>query len=818
MDLRYAFRMLAKTPGFTVVAILTLALGIALNTVVFTFYEAVVWKPLPVRAPSEIVRVYGQHNGTSLDQFSYSEYTQLRDANRSFTSMVATSEPQSILGVLPGGKPENAEVVHARLVSENYFLALGVDPPLGRTLQENQQEVVVSHAFWKTRLLGDRSVLGRTLTIQGAPFTIVGVAPESFAGTGLPPQAPDLWLPLTAQARILPDVDWLHDPAARQWQILARRKPDVSVKQASAELDTLAAGWPVLDGKRTGLSARQAAFFQPDTGEFEVFTVISHGLMVAVLLILLIGCMNLVNLLIARGVARERELAVRKALGAGRLQLIRQLCTESIVLGIAGGAFGFVVSVWTSDWIRVSISGILQRISAGALAVSLDVSPDWRIFSYSAALSVLTGSLVGIWPALRASRTDINSVLKQEGAFDSRRGFWSSRNILLLSQVAVCLIVLAGAGMLFRGAWRSQDVDTQFDSGHILWLGVSTNSLASTDLARTALLRQVAARVADLPEVASVAQADRPPFSGHGTDTFENEEHQSVPCLFNAVSDRYFETVGIPLLAGRNFTSAETEHQESVAIVSESAARAFWPGKDPLGQQISGWDRQARSLKAYTVIGVVKTVRSTYLSKVDAPYIYLPKAIFAGSPLLVRTRIAPEAVIQRTVATLAEIHSSLPSASTILTLEQGPVQIQRLFAQAPALVSSILGLVALVSAAIGIFGTVSFLVARRTREIGIRVALGARNGDVIRMVMGQGLRSVAWGSGIGLAGALGLSTLLSTLVVFPDFPDLTYGAGAFNVATFLGVLAVLIAVVLMASFVPVRRATRVEPMVALRND
>jgi predicted permease len=818
MGLRYAFRMLAKTPGFTWVAILTLALGIALNTIVFTFYESVVWKPLAVRAPGEIVRVYGTQNGTPIDQFSYSEYMQLRDASRSFASMVATSEPQSVLCVVPDGRPENAEVVHARLVSGNYFPALGVNPPLGRTLQEKQPEVIVSHAFWEARLLADRSIVGKTMTIQGSAFTIVGVAPESFSGTGLPPQAPDVWLPLTAQPLVLSNVDWLHDPVVRQWQILARRIAGVSVEKASAELDTLAAGWPLFDGKRTSLSARPAAFFQPDTGEFEVFTVITHGLLVAVLLILLVGCMNLVNLLIARGVARERELAVRKALGAGRLQLIRQLCTESLVLGVAGGALGLLLSVWSSDWIRVSIFEILQRISAGALAVSLDVSPDWRIFSYSAALSVLTGTLVGVWPAIKAARADINSVLKQEGAFDSQRGFWSSRNILLTSQVAVCLMLLAGAGMLFRGAWRSQDVDTQFDSRHIFWLGIGTHSLASTDLARTALIRQVAARVAELPEVASVAQADRPPFAGHGSGPFENAEHQSVQCLFNAVSDRYFETLGIPLLAGRNFTLQETENEDSVAIVSESAARAFWPGKDPLGQQVYGWLRSTRSLKAYTVIGVAKTVRSTYLSKVDAPFIYLPKAILAGSPLLVRTRIAPEAVMKRTVLALAEIHSGLPSASTILTLQQGPVQIQRLFAEGPALVSSILALVALVSAAIGIFGTVSYLVARRTREIGIRVALGARNGDVIRMVMTQGLRSVAWGSGIGLVGALGLSTLLSAMVVFPDLPDLTYGAGAFSVTTFLGVMTLLCAVVLIASFLPVRRATRVEPMVALRNE
>ncbi len=547
MDLRYAFRTLTNTPGFTLVAILTLALGIALNTIVFTFYESVVWKPLPVHAPVEIVRVYGQQDGAPIDQFSYSEYAQLRDANRSFAAMVATSDQQSLLCVLPGGRPEDAEAVSVRFVSGNYFSALGVDPPLGQPLQEDQPGVVVSHALWEGRLLRDGSVLGRTVTIQGASFTILGVAPENFAGTGLPPRAPDMWLPLSAQPLVLPGVDWLRDPAVRQWQILARRKPGVSVQQASAELDTLAAGWPLFEGKRTSLSARPAAFFQPDSGEFEVFTVITHGLMVAVLLILLIGSVNLVNLLIARSVAREREFAVRKALGAGRLQLIRLLCTESVMLGVAGGALGLVISAWSADWIRASIFGILQRIS-GNLALSLDVSPDWRIFTYSAALSVLTGILVGVWPAIKASRTDTSAVLKQEGAAGSGRGFWSSRNILLTSQVAACLILLAGAGMLFRGAWRSQNVDTLFDSNHVFILAVNTDVLASTEAARTALIRQITSRVTDLPEVASVARAERQPFLGHGTGPFENAEHRSVPCLFNGVSDRYFvETrLGIP--------------------------------------------------------------------------------------------------------------------------------------------------------------------------------------------------------------------------------------------------------------------------------
>jgi putative ABC transport system permease protein len=586
-------------------------------------------------------------------------------------------------------------------------------------------------------------------------------------------------------------------------------------------MDTLAAGWPPLGGKRVTLSTRQAAFFQPDTGEFQVFAVVSRALMIAVFLILLLGCVNVVNLLIARGVAREREIAVRKALGASRFQLVRLLCAETIVLGAAGGALGLIVSVWASHGIGVAISEALRRISPG-LAVSLDTTLDWRVFTYTAVQAVITGALVGVWPAVMVSRTDIHSVLKQEGAAGSSH-LLSSRNLLLASQIAACLLLLAGAGMLFRGAWRSQDIDPLFDYKHIFILRVNTSVLASTDSARTAINRQIAAQIVNLPEVVSVAQAERLPFLGHGTGPFENAEHQTVPCLFNSVSDRYFQTAGIPLLAGRDFTPAETEREDSVVIVSESAARAFWPGRDPLGRHVSagGWLRQFQGTKSYQVIGVAKSVRSTFLSKPDSPFIYFPKAIPGDKPaiavFLVRSRIAPESVMRRAAQALAGIDASLPTASTLLTLDQGPMEIQRLYATAPALVSSILGVLALLSAAIGIFGTVSFLVSRRTREIGIRIALGAQKIDVAGMVLTQGLRSVAWGSVVGLLGALALSRLLSALVVAPDAPDLTYGVGAFNAVTFLGVLAGLATVVLIASLIPVWRASRVDPVTTLRE-
>src|SRR6266481_5925218 len=258
MNLRYALRMLAKTPGFTVVAVLILALGIGINTIVFTLYESVAWKPLPVRSPDQIVRVYGRQDGPTIEEFSYSEYTQLRSNNRSLVSVVASSAPQSFLCILPGGKPEDAEVVHGRLVSGDYFPGLGINPVLGRLFEENEPGMVVSYSFWQRRLHADSSMLGKTIMIQGTAFTILGITAENFAGTGLPPQAPDLWLPLSMQTRVMPNVDWLHDATARQWQILARRKPGISVQQASAELDTLGSAWALLDGKRMHVQAKPA--------------------------------------------------------------------------------------------------------------------------------------------------------------------------------------------------------------------------------------------------------------------------------------------------------------------------------------------------------------------------------------------------------------------------------------------------------------------------------------------------------------------------------------------------------------------------------
>lgn len=823
MDLRFAIRLLVKSPGFTLTAILTLALGIGLNTVVFTFYDAVAWKPLAVLAPGEMVRVVGQDDGRPIDLFSYPEFEELRGQSMTLQAMTASSGPIAVLSAGPDEKPNQARVIHTRLTSTDYFDALGVKPVIGRSFGPGESTTaVLSHAYWRQHLNSDPSVVGKTMWIQGISITIAGVAPAEFLGTGLPAQTPDLWLPLTIRTVLLPNANGLQDRTIREWQLLARKKAGVSIDQISAELTVIAQRWPVRDAKTTQLRAKRATFFQTDGGEFEVFGAISLVLLTAVDLILLMGCVNLVNLFSARNAARSHELAVRLALGASRWRLIRQLCTESVVLGVAGGALGLLLSLYCCEALSAWALGALRSMSGGTMAPTLDLMPDWRIYTYTGLLSLLTGMAIGVWPAIRSAGAPLSAALKRETGAERSKGWrWNSRDLLIAAQLASCLILLAGAGLLFRGAWQSEKINPGFDTGRIAVLSTDVQTAAQTPVARQALLRNIADRVANLPEVASVARMDRPPFLGHGSGVFESQQAVRVSCLFNSVSDTYFETIGIPFLDGRNFTTAESERKDPVVIISEAAARSFWPGVSPLGQRLRTppWLKQIINHDSITVIGVVKGVRSTYLSKDDNAFVYFPKSIVdpAGSFLL-RTRVAPDGVFPSVFAALSAIDVNLPSQTSLTTLEQGPVQLQVLMAKAPAAAASMLGALALILATVGIYGVVSFLVVRRTREIGIRLALGARNQDVIRMVLQQSLRPVMWGTVVGFAGALGLSSLLASFIVMPDVPDLTYGAGAFHPATFAAVLAVLTAAVLVASFVPVRRATRVEPARALRDE
>jgi predicted permease len=815
MDLRYGLRVLGKNPGFTAIAILTLGLGIGINTIVFALYSSVAWKPIAAAEPAALVRLGGAQNGRDLDPFTWTQYEQLRAGTQSLSGVLATSLPQPIAVRLNG-----AEVVRARFVSNNYFDVLGVRAATGRTLlPEDRTAAVISYGFWRRRLGLDPAVLSRTIETATAAFQIVGVTPERFAGTGMPAEMPDLWIPAAAQSLIWKDVDWLRDDRAHEFQVLARRSPQASLARTAAELDVLGRGWPLVAGKAARLTARQATYFQTDSGEFSSFSAVAAVLMVAVSMVLLIGSINLVNLFFARHTAREREFAVRRALGASRLRLVRQLCTESLLVGLFGGGAGLLISLWACSWIGSAVSQFLERISGGSIGLHLDLSPDWRVFLYTLSVSLLTGIAVGLWPALRASSRDVHSGLKQTagGAVAERR----KRNVLMGAQVAACLVLLTASGLLFRGVWRSGSVDPGFDVGHIAGVAINAGAVAAAPQAQGAVLRAAAARIVELPEVASAAWATQVPFAGHMFAGFETDQGTMVRCAANLVSDRFFETLGIARVAGRGFRPEEVEQPSAVVIVSDSAAARAWPGQDPIGKRVKGitWLRGALPFDTYTVIGVVKSVRSVYLSKPDEPFLYFPKQPdSARGMLLVRTHGAPAPALHALVSALAGVHANLPSQTTLFTLTQGPGEIQRMMAQAPAVVSVALGSLALLLAALGMFGLASQLVAQRTREIAIRLAVGACRQDVVRLVLAQSLRPVLVGAAFGTAGAAAVSVLLRAMVAGVEMPDLTFGAGAFDPATYAGALLTLLLAVLLAAALPLKRATGIAPAEALRHE
>ena len=812
MDLRYALRVLCRAPAFTAVAVLTLALGIGINTIVFTLYSAVAFKPIAARAPRELVRVGGSQNGRDLDPFTWTQYRRMQAGLGSMAGVIATSGPQPLAMAAQDSTP-----IRARFVSNNYFDVLGVVPIRGRAfLPQDRTAVIVSYDFWRRRLGGDPSAISRGLRTGSANLEIVGVAPASFAGTGMPAQMPDLWIPAASQPEILGGAGWLDDSSAHEFQILGRIKPGVPPSQAAAELAVMGQTWPLVDGKPARLSARPATFFQTDSGEFSTFGAVCAVLLVAVALVLLIGCVNLLNLFFARHAARQREIAVRRALGAGRPRLVRQLCAESLLIGMAGGALGLWGSVWVCSWITGALSEFLRRISGGTLGIHLDLTLDWRVFVYTVAISVAAGVLVGIWPAMRASRSDVVSGLKLAGA-SARTS--RSRGILLAVQVAGSLVLLTASGLLFRGVWRSGAVDPGFDMNRLA--AAMIGPVGRPSESRTVMLRDAAARIAALPEVASVAWTDRVPFLGHRFADFDAGRGRLIRCAASLVSERYFETIGIPLIAGRTFRPEEVAEPSPVVIVSETAAARAWSGQDPIGRRIDGieWLQGLLPFHSYTVIGVVKSVRSTYLSKPDEPYLYFPKGADAPfAALLVRTNGVAESAVRPMERALAAVESRLPARSTCFTLRQGPGEIQRMMAQAPAVVSIVLGAMALLLAAVGMFGVAVQLVARRTCEIAIRVSLGAQRRDVIGTVLLEALRPVAAGALFGALGAIGLSALLRAMIAGIETPDLTYGAGAFDPIVFAGALGTLVLAALAATLWPVRRALAIAPAEALRGE
>jgi len=801
MDVRYGLRMLAKSPIFAVVAVLTLGFGIGLNTTLFSVVNAVALKPVPVRDSGRIVRLErwfaNNLHGDSQYAFSYEEFRYFAGQNRVFSSLIATSFPLRVTALLPLdpaaarvaktliGPPENATV---QLVSENYLAEAGALPALGRGFRSDEGEIagadpvaVLSYPYWQTRFGSDPLILGKVLKINDTAFTVIGVAPREFVGTGNPPVMADFWVPLTMQAQVLPGQDWLNQPLDYEIQLLGYLAPTAVMKQADADTSVLeqrfAQDHPNPENKTTAITVQRATFFG-NTEDWR-FRAIVTLLMVIVGMVLVIACANLANMLLAKASGRQTEVAVRLALGASRTRLVRQLLTESMLLAVIGGAAGVLFSLWGTRALWLAAG----QFAGSHSAFVTETPPDGRVFGYTLLLSLCTGVLFGLSPALQSSRLDLTTSLKDAGtAFGQRLDRSRLRGLLVAGQIAVSTLFLIVAGLLARGLVRSQGVDPGFEVRTVYPMPL----LYNIDPAKNnALRQQEIERLEALPDIQKVALVDFIPLRATWTTEVKALETKVAPggtpssVLARHISPAYFDTLGIPIVRGRNFTRDEALSGAPLAIVSAAMARQSWPEEDPLGKKIkvlTGWTK--REWSVFEVVGVAGDVRSANISRLDPAFVYLPtsSANFKDYFALLRIPGDQRDAMGAIRSALEQIDGRLRPAFSLLSLEDSEVKAQALMARTFTLSAMFLAGVALILASIGVYGVMAFLVTQREKEVGIHMALGATRQNVLLLMLRQGMRPVIFGGVLGMVGAFTVSGFMRALLIFPGSVDVLYGA------------------------------------------
>jgi putative ABC transport system permease protein len=803
-DLRFGIRMLLQKPGFTIVALIALALGIGANTAIFSVVNTILIRPLPYTESDKLVWIWEENPASDIkrEPASGPNFTDWKNQNSVFENMTGFTKYNPIL--TESGEPER---ITGTIVSSSFFDVLKAQAAMGRTfLPEEDQKgkdkvVVLSQGLWQRRFGADPKILGNSIKLNGNSFTVVGIMPPSFENP-LPGEQTkaELWVPigfdLTKMGR---RGDFLN--------VIGRLKPGISIEQARAELKTIAGRLEQqYQSTNAGWSVTVLSLHERFVGDVKPALIVILG---AVGFLLLIACANVANLLLSRATARQKEIAIRNALGAGRSRIIRQLLTESLILSIAGGAIGLLLALWGVEALVAFSPGNIPRIDK--------VTLDNRVLGFTLGISFLTGVLFGLIPALHASRSDLNEALK-EGGRSSTEGIKRNkiRNMLVVSEIALALVLLIGSGLMVKSFLKLQQVNPGFNPDNLLTMQFTLpRSKYKETHQLQAFYQQLIEKVKSVPGIQNAAVVGTVPLSGGGDVLSFNIEGRPLPPLdkgldseSQVISSEYFSTMGIKLLKGRYFTEQDTKDSQKVAIINEAMAKRYWPGEDPIGKRITQ-DDPLNTTNWLSIVGIVEDVKHNTLDEVTYPQMYE----------IYTQRVKPNlCLVAKTTGDPLNLASAIRGEVQSLDKDQPLYNVKSMESLLSSSIAGhrfntfligIFAAIALILTAVGIYGVISYSVNQRTNEIGIRMALGAQQNDVFKLIVGQGLKLALLGVAIGLAGAFTLTRVLYSLL---------FGVSTTDLITFTVVPIIIVAVALIASFIPARRATKVDPTIALRYE
>ena len=812
-DVRLGLRTLIKTPLFTVAVVATLGLGIGANAAVFAIVNRLLLKPLPVHDAGGLYVLAIQHEGNEdPHNVSWLDYQDYKDRSGAFEDLAAYDV--DFVGLSADNRAERITVSY---VSGNYFSMLGVPPAVGRVLQPDEGReagrdpvIVLGHAYWKKRFSADPAIAGRRVIVNGQPFTVAGVAPEWFEGVYALVDF-DAYLPLSMRT---PD-DYTRMTTKRDehsLHVIGRLKPGVGRAQAQAAVSVLAKQlenqYPETN-KTVRARVIPERLARPEANSADQTPVVAGLFLVLVGLVLLVACVNVINLIMVRATTRQREIAVRAALGAARLRLIRQMLTESVILAMLGGIAGALVGL-----VCASLIGAIQL--PGDLPFRFDLRFDWRVFSYIAAIALTAGVGVGLLPALRASRADLNSVLREGGRGTSDgAGRQRARSALVIAQVAVSLVLLVAAGLFVRSVRSAQSMDLGFDPRHLLNASMDVAQQGYDEARGRAFYEELLRRAKQLPGVQAASLAYSVPLGYYNSAAYLEIEGQPPStkarrpfASFNAVTPEYLQTIRPRLLKGRFITAQDDRRGRPVAIVNQFMAQHFWPNQEAIGKRFRSTDIDNTWLE---VVGIVQDSKQQGIFSDPAAFFYVPieQQYKSLRVLQLRTAGDPLALAPLVTREIRALDADLPvfDVTTMDRMIQGPNGF--FLVRMGAVFGGALGLLGLALALVGVYGVVSYAASQRTQEIGVRMALGASRGEIMRLVLGRGLVLIAAGIGVGVACALSVSRLMANLL---------FNVSPFDPATFVGVSLLLGTMALAASYIPAFRATRIEPAIALRGE